>query len=125
MRRTLGRLEDWILQNQLAHPVDEDAHLRREMTAFRVHHQYGKRLRGPVREHLFELPRLEVRLRHVVRHFHDSKTLETGDEIGIVIVDGQYAIECEPDFLPVPRELPAEDSSTPIPNIVTPSSARY
>src|SRR5260370_16117451 len=104
MWTTLASLENWILLNQIAHPVDEDAHLCREVTALRIHHRYGELLRRPVSEHLYELPRLQVRSRHVVRHLHDSKTHETGDEIGVVIVDSQYAIECELDFLPVPRE---------------------
>src|ERR1700730_9672269 len=106
-RVPLARLQERFLLNQLAHPVDEDAHLRREVTASRVHHRYGELLRRPVSEYLHELPRLQVRSRHVVRDLHDSKTHETGDDIGVVIVDSQYAIECELDLLPVSRELPA------------------
>src|SRR6267154_5656982 len=117
-RVPLARLEDRILLNQLAHPVDEDAHLRREVTASRVHHRYRESLRRSVSEHLHELPRLQVRSRHVVRDLHDSKTHETGDDIGVVIVDSQYAIECELDLLPVSRELPVEDSPGAIRNIV-------
>src|SRR5712664_2036185 len=111
MRRTLGRLEDWILLYQLTDPIDEDAHLRREVTALRIQHRDRDLLRRPVSEHLYELPRLQIRSGHVVRYLHDSKTHETGDEIGIVIVDSQYAIECELDLLPVSREFPVQYSS--------------
>ena len=39
--RLSARLEDGILLNQLADPVDEDAHLCREVTALRIHHRDG------------------------------------------------------------------------------------
>jgi hypothetical protein len=108
---TLARLQNRLLLNQLAHPVDEETHLGREMTAFRVHDQDGVLLRCPVSKHLRELPRFQVRTRDVVRDLHDSKAHQTGDEISVVVVDRQYAVEGELDFSPVLRELPIEDSS--------------
>ena len=52
----LARLQNRLLLNQLAHPVDEETHLRRKMSAFRVHHQDGVLFRRPVHEQLCELP---------------------------------------------------------------------
>ena len=39
--RYSARLEDGILLNQLADPVDEGAHLCREVTALRIHYRDG------------------------------------------------------------------------------------
>jgi hypothetical protein len=107
----LARLEHRILLSQLADPVDEDAYLRREMAALRIHHRYGELLRRPISEHGHELPRLQVRARHVVRNLHDSKTHQCGGYIRVVIVHGQDTIECELNLLPVSRKLPIDDSS--------------
>ena len=108
------RLEKRIFLNQLAHPIDEDAHLRGQVTALRIHHRYRQLLRRPVGEHLREVPRFQVWPRHVVRDLHDPKTHDTGYDIGIVIVHRKDAIECELGLPPISNELPVEDSSRAI-----------
>jgi hypothetical protein len=50
-------------ERQLTDPIDEDAHLRRQMATLRVHHRYRRLLSRSVREHLLELPGLPVRSR--------------------------------------------------------------
>lgn len=113
-----AQLKDRVFVNELTDPVNENTHLGREMAVLRIHHRDGVLLYRPVRKHRHELSRVQVGSNDVDRRLYDSKTVEPGGNIGLMIIDCEDTVESQHNSLSITCELPVEDSSRPVRHVV-------
>lgn len=96
---------------QFSNPVDEGAHLRRQVAVMQIDHRnrHGNRL--PLRQHFDQATVFEVRLNHVHRRLHQAEALQGTGNISVAVVDRQLAGHLHFGGVAIDHEIPVDGAT--------------